>query len=1401
MKKIILVYTFICLFYSAHAQVAWYQQEVKAEAHDPTMIRDNRGIYTYLSTNNLLSLRQSPDGINWTSQGRIFSSVPAWMSTSVGDQIGDIWAPQITFRNGLYWVYYCGSSFGTNSSVIGLVTSPTLDVTSPQYKWTDQGEVFKSAKGDNYNAIDPDLIVDLQGKCWLSFGSFWSGIKMLAIDPSTGKRLASDQTIYSIASRGGGAVEGPTIIAHNGYYYLFTSWDKCCAGISSTYRTMVGRSQTITGPYVDRQGRSLLNNFAEQELASYGRYIGPGGGSAFNNGKRSYYTHHYYNGEENGADRLQTREIIWSDDNWPFVTQPFLGRRASFEAEHAIMTDASLLTATPTTASNDEYVSLINADSKLTFYVNALQEGNYSLRIRYASPTAATHLVTLNTNVAVVLSYPSTNNSNTFPATQIVSMDVSLKNGTNVIIFSKGSNTISIDRIDLIRSATMTINTNAYEDAKNVFYLTPDSEGVSIATNGWMLFENVDFGTGGNNAINFLFSGNSSGDLVVSADALNGTVTQTYSVNVSNNPLNKSFTTSTAISNLKGIHDVYVAFKNNTTNGLLKSFSFSSGSINQLPTVSITSPVNNATFTAPANITIAANAADADGTVSSVQFFNGTTLLGTSTKSPYIFTWTNVIAGTYTITAKATDNNGAVTTSTAIAVQVLPVAPTVTATATYCQNATASQLTATGTALKWYTAATGGTASTTAPTPATTNVGTTNYYVSQTQNGSESNRAMIAVTVNTLPVITPYAQVDAGTWNQNSSSTVCAASTIALGPQPTVATGWNWTGPNGYTSTNRGITIATVTTTQAGNYTATYTDANGCKASSVYVITVNAAPTATISAGGATSFCTGSSVVLTASAGSSYIWKNGTTQVGTSASYTATTAGSYTVEVTNAGGCKATSTTTTVTINATPTATITASGTTSFCTGGSVVLTASAGSSYKWMNGTTQVGTSSSYTATTAGSYTVEVTNAGGCKATSTTTTVTINATPTATITAGETTTFCTGGSVVLTASAGSSYIWKNGTTQVGTSVTYTATTAGSYTVEVTNAGGCKATSTATIVTVNSPATSTINASGATTFCTGGSVVLTASAGSSYKWMNGTTQVGTTAATYTATAAGAYTVEVTNASVCSATSTAITVTVNAAPTATITANGPTNIPQGGSVVLTASAGSSYKWFNGTAQVGTGASYTSTTVGAYTVEVTNASGCKATSAATTVNFNTNQPSTITITSPTANATIDGIITITATATDPDGSIVLVEYLDGNTVIGTSTTQPYSFDWTNPGTGNHVITVRVTDSNGGITTSAPVKITSQAISTGVFSTSNSNSLNGTVYPNPANGIVFIDSDSDLSDAKFMLVDVLGNERGVNHTGNGTGATIDLSNLSAGTYVLISRPLKSHFFQSSE
>jgi hypothetical protein len=701
-----------------------------------------------------------------------------------------------------------------------------------------------------------------------------------------------------------------------------------------------------------------------------------------------------------------------------------------------------------------------------------------------------------------------------------------------------------------------------------------------------------------------------------------------------------------------------------------------------------------------------------------------------------------------------------------VTVKALPTAPSASTQILYCQNAQAAVLTAVGTGLKWYTAAIGGTALATAPTPITTATGTTNYYVSQTTTGCESARAMIAVTINALPIITQYSQADGGAWNQVSSSTVCASSTIALGPQPNVNTGWSWSGPNGYSATTREITLTALATNKSGSYTATYTDGNSCKATGVYTLTVNTAPFAptvtatqtycqngtatalsatgtgllwyTAATGGTgsttaptpststtgatnyyvsqtttgcesaramiavtvtntatasittttTTFCTGGSVVLTASLGSSYKWFNGTTQVGTNATYTASTAGAYSVEVTNASGCKATSAVTTITVSNSPIATITAP-TTSICSGSSVTLTASLGSSYKWFNGTTQVGTNATYTASTAGAYSVEVTNASGCKAISAITTITVSNSPIATITA-PTTSICSGSSVILTASLGSSYKWFNGATQVGTNATYTATTAGAYTVEVTNASGCKATSAITTIIVSNSSIATITAP-TTSICSGSSVTLTASTGASYKWFNGTTQVGTNA-TYTAGTAGAYSVEVTNASGCKATSTVTTITVSDSPIATISAP-TTSICSGSSVTLTASTGASYKWFNGTTQVGTNATYTAGTAGAYSVEVTNAGGCKATSAVTTITVSD---------SP--------IATISAPSTS---------FCNGNSVMLTASVGS-SYQWYNSGTlvgtnqinsastpGNYV--VEVINASGCKSTSAVTQIT--------------------------------------------------------------------------------------------
>jgi pectate lyase len=491
----------------------------------------------------------------------------------------------------------------------------------------------------------------------------------------------------------------------------------------------------------------------------------------------------------------------------------------------------------------------------------------------------------------------------------------------------------------------------------------------------------------------------------------------------------------------------------------------------------------------------------------------------------------------------------------------------------------------------------------------------------------------------------------------------------------------------------------TPTTTTALSLKAIATNTSGTTGSSTSAsVTISALPTASISST-TTNLCTTGSIVLSTTSGASYKWFNGTSQIGTAATYTATTPGDYSVEVTNASGCKATSAVRT--LNGLPQATPTiTSSTTNLCTTGLIVLSTTSGASYKWFNGTSQVGTAATCTATTPGNYTVEVTNASGCKATSAVRTLSGIPQSTPTITSNATS-FCTGSSLVLTASMGSSYKWFEGTTQVGTANTYTASTAGDYTVEVTNASGCKNTSAIktidvnplpvitpyakvdagawlTTTTVSTCEGSTLNlgpqpnlAAGwswtgpnnftstlrdpiltnlvianagnyiatytdpngckatsnftvqisnpiatiiapASSFCAGSSLVLTASTGTSYKWFEGTTQVGTSA-TYTTTTAGAYTVEVTNASGCISTSAVTQITMNAVPAAVITAP-VTSFCTGSSVVLTASAGTSYKWYNGANQVGTASSYTATTAGAYTVEVSNANGCKSTSSA-------------------------------------------------------------------------------------------------------------------------------------------------------------------------------------------
>jgi hypothetical protein len=284
--------------------------------HDPsTMIKCN-GRYYVFSTGNNISVKSSADKIYWVAEPTVFTSPPAW-TASVPQFTGNFWAPDVIYFNGLYHVYYSCSSFGSQNSAIGLVTNPTLDPTDPSYQWTDQGPVIQSSTGDAYNCIDPCVTFDTSSNLWMSFGSFWSGIYMVRLDNTTGL-LNSTPSLTHLAYNG--QIEASCIYHHGSYYYLFVNWGTCCSGVNSTYNIRVGRSANITGPYLDRDGVSMVSNGGSLFLKTTGKYIGPGHMGIMNEDGTYWFTYHYYDANVNGAPTMDVENLSWSADGWPVFT-------------------------------------------------------------------------------------------------------------------------------------------------------------------------------------------------------------------------------------------------------------------------------------------------------------------------------------------------------------------------------------------------------------------------------------------------------------------------------------------------------------------------------------------------------------------------------------------------------------------------------------------------------------------------------------------------------------------------------------------------------------------------------------------------------------------------------------------------------------------------------------------------------------------------------------------------------------------------------------------------------------------------------------------------------------------------------------------------------------------------
>ncbi|MFI0355993.1 arabinan endo-1,5-alpha-L-arabinosidase [Actinomadura sp. 9N407] len=284
--------------------------------HDPTMIRTADGTYYTYSTHNGLEARSSTNRIDFAGAGAALPNGASWARAYSGDA-RELWAPDVSYQGGRYLMYHSASSFGSNNSAIGLAISDTGRPGS----WRDRGRVITSSSRNDYNAIDPQLTVDAEGRWWLAFGSWWTGIKMIRIDPATGNRH-SDRTVRSLASRTRTdlGIEAPHIVRHGDFYYLFTSWDLCCRGSASTYRIMVGRSRSITGPYTDRGGRALTGGGGTEVLATHGsRVIGPGGQSVLRDGDQDLLVYHYYDRADGGRHKLGVNHLGFDSAGWPYV--------------------------------------------------------------------------------------------------------------------------------------------------------------------------------------------------------------------------------------------------------------------------------------------------------------------------------------------------------------------------------------------------------------------------------------------------------------------------------------------------------------------------------------------------------------------------------------------------------------------------------------------------------------------------------------------------------------------------------------------------------------------------------------------------------------------------------------------------------------------------------------------------------------------------------------------------------------------------------------------------------------------------------------------------------------------------------------------------------------------------
>jgi len=309
--------------------LASFSQVERIQVHDPVMIKQGDTFYLFC-TGMGISMWSSKDMVKWKNEKQVFEKAPVWAVEAIPAYSGHTWAPDISFHNGQYYLYYSVSAFGKNTSCIGVATNKTLNPNDQLYQWIDHGKVVQSVPGrDMWNAIDPNLILDDSGTPWLVFGSFWEGIKLVKLNPEMTAPV-EPQEWHTVAARprdyytdeknaGEGSIEAPFLFKKDRFYYLFVSFDFCCRGLESNYKVVVGRSETITGPYLDKNGFKMIYGGGTPVLTGNKDWPGVGHNAAYTFDGQDYIIYHGYDARDQGRPKLLIDKMSWDADGWPIV--------------------------------------------------------------------------------------------------------------------------------------------------------------------------------------------------------------------------------------------------------------------------------------------------------------------------------------------------------------------------------------------------------------------------------------------------------------------------------------------------------------------------------------------------------------------------------------------------------------------------------------------------------------------------------------------------------------------------------------------------------------------------------------------------------------------------------------------------------------------------------------------------------------------------------------------------------------------------------------------------------------------------------------------------------------------------------------------------------------------------